>query len=201
MFDARLRGLIDPPLTAVAGRVARMGVSADAITWAALAIGLSGALLVACQSYLFGLGLFALNRLLDGLDGAVAHQCGPTDRGGFLDIVCDFLIYASFPLAFAVTDPAHNALPAAALLASFIASGITFLAFAAIAAKRGLTTTVQGAKSIYYLAGLAEGFETIAAFVLMCLWPAAFPAIAYTFAGICFASAGARIVSALRQLR
>ena len=201
MFDARLRPLIDPPLDRLAGSLARAGISADAITWTALAIGLAGATAISAQYYLTGLSLFGMNRLLDGMDGAIARLTSPTDRGGFLDIVCDFLIYAAFPLAFAMADPLRNALPAAGLLAGFIASGATFLAFAAVAAKRGLSTSAQGKKSIYYLAGLAEGAETIVAFVLMCVWPQYFPAIAYAFASICAVSAAARIGSALQTLR
>lgn len=201
MFDARLRPFIDGPLDAIALRLVRSGVRADTITWVALAAGLGGAVLVAGLAFGWGLALFVVNRVLDGLDGAVARRTALTDRGGFLDIVCDFLVYAAFPLAFAFADPDRNALAAACLLASFIASGCTFLAFAAIAAKRGLSTSAQGHKSIYYLAGLAEGFETIAAFLTMCLWPAEFPVIAYGFAALCLVSAVARIVSGLQTLR
>jgi phosphatidylglycerophosphate synthase len=201
MFDARLRPIIERPLDAVASRLARGGVHADTLTWLALVVGLGGATFVTCGAYSWGLALFAVNRVLDGLDGAVARRTALTDRGGFLDIVCDFLIYAAFPLAFAVADPDRNALAAACLLASFNASGCTFLAFAAIAAKRGLSSSAQGQKSIYYLAGLAEGFETIVAFGLMCLWPEWFAVFAYGFAAVCFVSAVARIVSAMRTLR
>ena len=200
MFDARLRPWIDPPLDKLAASLTRWQVSADGATLAGLAFGLAGAVAIALGEPLWGLLLFLLNRLADGVDGALARRNGLTDRGGFLDIVCDFAIYAAVPLAFAVADPVGNALAAAALLASFIASGTTFLAFAAIAARCGLTTAAQGAKSIYYLAGLAEGLETIAAFAAMCLWPAWFPAIAWGFAAVCTVSAMARAVAGWRAL-
>ena len=145
--------------------------------------------------------MFVLNRFADGLDGAVARRTVATDRGGFLDIVCDFLIYAAMPLAFAVADPGRNALAAAALLASFMASGVTFLAFAILAAKRGLETSAQGRKSIYYLAGLAEGFETIVVLLAMCAWPEWFAQLAYGFAVVCGVSAVARIGMAMRAFR
>ena len=116
---------------------------------------------------------------------AVARIMGPTDRGGFLDITLDFAFYAAVPLAFAVYDPGSNALAASALLAAFLVNGSVFLAYAATAAKRGLTTTAQGHKSIYYVAGLAEGAETIVVFIACCLWPVAFPVIAYGFATVC----------------
>jgi phosphatidylglycerophosphate synthase len=132
MLDARLRPWIDPPLTAMAMRCAALGATAKAVTWVGCALGLAAAALVAAGWPGVALPLFLAGRVADGLDGAIARTTAPTDRGGFLDIVCDFLVYAAVPLAFAIADPAANALAAAALLASFIASGVTFLAFAAM---------------------------------------------------------------------
>lgn len=56
--------------------------------------------LVALAFGLYGLalGLIALNRIMDGLSGAVARLTGPTDRGAFLDIALDFVFYALVPL-------------------------------------------------------------------------------------------------------
>jgi phosphatidylglycerophosphate synthase len=200
VLDAKLRPLIDPPLTAAARRLVARGITADQITIAGFAAGLAAAVAIACGNFTFGLFLIAANRLADGLDGAVARLIGPTDRGGFLDIALDFVFYASVPLAFAWADPAHNALPAAFLIASFLANGAAFLAFAIIAAKRNLTTDTQGAKSIFYLAGLAEGAETIAVFVAFCLWPTAFPWLAAIFAALCALSAAARVIAGYRTL-
>jgi phosphatidylglycerophosphate synthase len=193
MFDRALRPWIDPPLNRMARRLARHGIGADQITVAGFAVGLSAALAVALGAFGTALVLVAVNRLADGLDGAVARLSGPTDRGGFLDITLDFAFYAAVPLAFAVHDPSRNALAACTLLAAFLVNGSAFLAFALMAAKRGLTTAAQGHKSIYYLAGLAEGAETIAVFIACCLWPQAFAIIAYTFAAICVTSAVARL--------
>ncbi len=200
MFDARLRPLIDPPLAMAARRLVTFGVTADVLTLAGLAAGLAAAVAIAMGAAGVGLALFLLGRLADGLDGAVARLGTPNDRGGFLDIVADFAVYAALPLAFAYADPAASALAAATLLASFILSGISFLAFAVFAAKRGVTTAAQGQKSIFYLAGLAEGFETIAAFTAMCLWPNSFAPIAFAFAALCFVSAAGRVVRAVHLL-
>jgi phosphatidylglycerophosphate synthase len=194
MFDGRLRPWIDPPLNTAGRWLAGRGVSADAVTLAGFALGMAAALAVATGAFGLALMLVALNRLADGLDGAVARATAPTDRGGFLDISLDFVFYAAVPLAFAVHDPTRNALAAATLLAAFLANGAAFLAYAIIAAKRGVTTTTQGAKSIYYVAGLAEGAETIAVFIACCLWPRTFPVIAFIFAAVCLTSAGARLV-------
>jgi phosphatidylglycerophosphate synthase len=200
MFDARLRPLINGPLDALARPLHAKGVGADLVTVASCAIGLLAALAIGIGYTKLALVLIAANRIGDGLDGAIARLSGPTDRGAFLDITLDFVFYASIPLAFAIADPANNAVAAAALLAAFLVNGTTFLAFATLAAKRGLSTKAQGHKSIYYLAGIAEGGETIAAFSLVCLFPTIFPKVALLFAALTAASAIARMIIGWRAL-
>ena len=123
----------------------------------------------------------------------MARETQPTDAGGFLDISLDFLFYASIPLAFAVAEPTTNALPAAALLAAFIGTGSSFLAFATLAAKRGMDNLAYPDKSFYFLGGLTEATETLAFFVAMCLWPAHFATLAYLFAALCAVTTATRI--------
>ena len=201
MLDARLRRLIDPPLDRLSVPLAARGLSANAITVAGFALGLCAAVAIAGRAYLLGLTLLLLNRLCDGLDGAVARRRGVTDLGGFLDIVLDFLIYAAVPFAFALADPAANALPGAFLIFSFMGTGSSFLAYAIMAAKRGIATELRGRKSLYYLGGLTEGTETIVAFVLACLWPAWFPLIAWIFGALCWLTTATRIAIAWQTLR
>jgi phosphatidylglycerophosphate synthase len=200
MFDAIIRPAIDGPLDAAGRRLASWGAKADYISIAGLALGLAAALAIACGAFVLGLALFMLNRLADGLDGAVARHTALTDRGGFLDITLDFFVYAAIPLAFAVNDPLRNALPAASLLASFLVNGSAFLAFSALAARRGMRSRAQGLKSIYYLAGIAEGTETIVFFMAFCIIPGAFPQLAFAFAAICTISAAARLMLGWKAL-
>lgn len=138
------------------------------------------------------------SRLCDGLDGAVARASVKTDRGGFLDIVLDFAFYGAIPLAFAIAEPEKNALAAAVLLFAFYANGASFLGYAVMAEKRKLVSEARGSKSLYFTTGLAEATETIIVFVLFCLFPSAFPLIAYVFAAMTLVTTGARIVLALR---
>ena len=201
MLDARLRRLIDSPLDRLAAPLASRGLSANAVTVVGFLIGLGAAAAIAGRAYLLGLGLLLLNRLLDGLDGAVARRRGLTDLGGFLDIVLDFLIYSAVPFAFALADPGANALAAAFLIFSFVGTGSSFLAFAIMAAKRGIATDLRGQKSLYYLGGLTEGTETILMFVLACLWPAWFPWIALVFGLLCWLTTATRIAIAAQLLR
>ncbi|MSP49350.1 MAG: CDP-alcohol phosphatidyltransferase family protein [Alphaproteobacteria bacterium] len=195
MLDARLRPLIDPLLDRVGRPLAASGINADAVTLFGFAVGLGAVPALATEAYLLALGLIVLNRLLDGIDGAVARATSPTDFGGFLDIVCDFVFYAAVPLGFALADPG-NALAAVFLVASFMGTGASFLAYAALAAKRGLTTELRGAKTFYYLGGLTEGFETILCFVLMCLFPQAFPTLAWIFGAMCWITTASRVLAA-----
>jgi phosphatidylglycerophosphate synthase len=196
MFDGRLRRMIDPPLDAAGAALARRGIGADRVTLAGLALGLLCALAVAWRHDALALALLAASRLCDGLDGAIARATTPSDRGGFLDITCDFVFYGAVPLAFALRDPAGNALAAAMLLFAFYVNGASFLAFAVMAAKRGLTTMQRGAKSLYFSAGLAEGAETIACFAAMMLWPGHFAWFAYGFAALTLVTAVSRSILA-----
>lgn len=193
MLDERVQRGLKPLMTRMARTAVDAGLHADAVTWAGFAIGMASALSIAMEAYLIGLALLLLSRLLDGLDGAVARATRPTDRGGFLDIALDFLFYAAIPLAFALAAPERNALPAAVLLASFIGTGSSFLAFAIAAEKRGLKSASLPDKSFYFLGGLTEATETITCFALMCLWPAAFPWLAYGFAALCALTIAFRI--------
>jgi phosphatidylglycerophosphate synthase len=193
MLDAALRPLIDPPLDRFGRALAAQGVSANAVTLVGFAIGLAALPALAAGLYVTALLLILVNRLYDGLDGAVARATGSTDLGGFLDIVCDFVFYAAVPFGFALADPA-NALAASFLVFSFMGTGASFLAYAVIAAKRRVA--VAPSKTFFYLDGLTEGTETILCFVLMCLFPAAFPAIAWIFGALCWITTATRFVAA-----
>ena len=185
MLDRYCLRWLQPGLQRGAALLASAGVGANAVTLTGFGLGLAGALAIARDAPLAGLVLFLAGRLADGLDGSVARLGQVSDRGAFLDITLDFVVYASVPLAFAVADPSANALPAAVLLAAFIGTASSFLAFALLAERRGLRSPAYPQKGIYYLGGLTEGSETIACFVCMCLWPQLFGLFAYIFAALC----------------
>ncbi len=202
MLDRIATAAIRPLVQALAGALVRTGLTPNALTYMALALGWLAALLISSQLYLWGAVFILVSRLFDALDGALArHTDRVSDQGGFLDISLDFLFYASIPLAFAWAHPAVNALPAATLLAAFIGTGSSFLAFAVIAAKRGMSNTAYPDKSFYFLGGLTEATETLAFFVAMCLWPGWFAPLAYTFAALCAVTIVTRIAWGLQVFR
>lgn len=200
MLDAKLRPLIDAPLNAVGRRLAARGIGADQVTLCGVGFGVAAATAIAFHLYGAALLLIALNRLLDGLDGAVARATEPSDFGGYLDIVSDFVFYVAVPIGFALASQA-NQLAAALLLASFALTGTSFLAFATLAAKRGLETSAHGRKSFFYSTGVAEGTETIGVFVLMTILPTHFVTIATIYAVICVLTVGQRSMLAWASFR
>jgi phosphatidylglycerophosphate synthase len=199
MLDGWARKRLDPVLDAIAGRLAAAGVTPNAVTLASAATGLAASLAAAYGLLWLALALLLASRLGDGLDGAIAKRVGATDFGGYLDIVLDFLFYGAFPLGFVLLDAAANAVAGAVLLLSFYVNGASFLAYAAIAGKRGLATDARGRKSLFFTIGLAEATETILVFAAFCIWPAWFPALAYVFAAITFYTAASRIFLARRN--
>lgn len=196
LLDGVVRKQIDPVLDAIGKKMAGAGITANGVTIAAFLVGVAAAVSISQMWFWTGLMLLLFSRLLDGLDGCVARATSPTDFGGYLDIVLDFAFYGMIPFAFIVVDPAENAIAGGLLILSFYVNGASFLAYATMAEKRGLSTDQRGSKSLYFTTGLAEGTETIVTFVLFCLLPQWFAVIAYIFAGVCFYTALSRIVLA-----
>lgn len=185
MFDRQMLALSKPAVDSIARWLHALGITANQISIGGFLIGMLAAVLIAHGEISWAIVPLLLNRLCDGLDGAVARLGKASDRGAFLDITLDFFFYAAVPLAFAFCDPEHNALAATVLLAAFIGTGVTFLAYAIMAEKRGDKSTAYPSKAFFYLGGLTEGFETVLCFVAMCLWPQHFAAIAYVYAALC----------------
>ncbi|NVD28505.1 CDP-alcohol phosphatidyltransferase family protein [Parasphingorhabdus flavimaris] len=195
MLDSRLRPIIDPPLDALGARLARIGLTANQVTLAGGAVGIAAGVAIGYQHYLIGLALLLFSRLFDGLDGAIARATRQTDFGGYLDIVSDFAFYIAVPIGFGFAASAN--LPFALILVgSFTLTGISFLAYAVMAAKQGRETEAHGKKSFFYNSGLAEGTETITAFVLMCLMPQYFTIIAAIYSAMCVVTVFQRTLAA-----
>ena len=198
MFDVALRRLVDPALFRMARVLARARFSANALTITGAAIGLGAAFFITQAHYPAALACVVLNRLFDGLDGAIARINGPTDFGGYLDSLCDFLFYVSVPVAFGILS-ADNQMPALVLVATFTLTAVSFLGYAAIAARRNDDDGTHGPKAFIYSTGLMEGGETIAFFLLFCLFPAFFTTLALIFAALCVLTVAQRVAFAAKS--
>ena len=201
MFDATIQRFIARPLDSAGRKLARTGITANAITLLGAALAAPLIFALAAGSYSTALVLLALNRLLDGLDGAVARATHRSALGGYLDIVADYLFYAGVPLGFALAAPSNNGVAAAALLAGFLLTCSSFLAYAALAAQAGIEAEPERQKAFLYSRGLMEGTETIAFFVAMMLWPSRFALFAWIFVALCVLTALQRSVIAARRFR
>ena len=95
MLDSHLHPRLKPLLNAVAGVLDRPGISPDGLTLVGFAIGVLALPFLALGWYGAALAAILLNRLLDGLDGALARRRGLTDAGaqGWL-IGCGWVVTA-----------------------------------------------------------------------------------------------------------
>ncbi len=198
MLDAQFRPLIDRLLNPIGRGLVVLGVTANQVTMVGVAFGLIAAGCVAAGIFYLAFWFVIANRIIDGLDGAVARASRSSDFGGYLDIVSDFIFYSAIPLAFAVARP-ETALVAAFLIFSFIGTATSFLGFAILAEKHHITTQISGKKAFYYLGGLTEGTETIVLFLAMLVWPDYFNHMAIVFGILCWVTTGTRIHAAYRQ--
>ena len=200
MLDRFSLKLARPFLQASAEKLHHMGVSANTVSFAGFILGIGGAAAIALHQFNMAIVLILLNRLADGVDGPLARIEGPTDRGAFLDITLDFIFYSAVVFGFCLADPINNSLAGAALIFSFIGTGSSFLAYAIMAERRRLQNIRLPDKGFYYLAGLAEGTETILFFILCCLFPVLFPPLAWVFFAVCVVSTVLRVIHAYRSL-
>ncbi len=197
MFDRQIRRVVNPPLNKAAIVLSAIGIKANAITVLGAVLGLGAGFSIANGALWTALGLVSVNRICDGLDGAVARIRGQSMWGGYLDSLCDYLFYLAVPLGFAWESPT-NQFPALLLIASFTLTAVSFLALAAILAGRDLG---HGKKAFSYSSGLMEGGETIAFFIAFCLFPNQFPTLALLFAGLCLLTVVQRLWLAQSLLR
>ena len=202
MLDKYITPVIKPLLTPTVTLLNKQGVTPDKLTVIGFIIGIFALPLLAFELWYAALGAIIINRIFDGLDGALARVSNQsTSAGGFLDITLDFLFYASVPLGFILANPEQNAIAGAVLLATFIGTGSSFLAFAIAAEKFKLEKPQFKYKSFYYLNGLTEGTETIAVFIAFCIWPQHFKLLASVFALACAVTIVTRIYGGYLTLK
>jgi len=200
MLDRHIIPLIRWPLNQSARVLDNINITANQVTLFGFGLGCIAFPAVILHQYYLALLLIILNRICDGLDGALARIQGLTDAGGFLDISLDFLFYSLIPFGFILADPT-NATAGALLIFSFVGTGSSFLAFAVMASKKGINDPVYKNKSLYYISGLTEGTETIICLVLFCLLPQHFSVIAYIYAAACWFTTFTRIYSGYYTLK
>lgn len=201
MLDPWAIKLLNSPLEACARILKKKNVKPDQVTIAGFCIGLLAFFTLLPGWYKTALFFILVNRIMDGLDGALARLTVKTDAGGFLDICLDFIFYSGVVAGFALCDPQNNAIPSVFLLLGFVGTGTSFLAFAAMAQKYDLKSVSYPHKAMYYIGGLTEGTETIIFMAIICMFPGHFPFLAFSFSILCLITTITRVVSGYSTLK
>ncbi|MEO0561500.1 MAG: CDP-alcohol phosphatidyltransferase family protein [Chloroflexota bacterium] len=202
MLDRNLRVYKEELLTPVADNALRR-VHPTTLTLIGFAFGI-GAGLAAWQGlYVLGFGLWALNRIFDGLDGTVARRYNKqTDLGGYIDIMLDDVIYVFvvFMMALGVNSLAGY-IAVGALIASYRVNVTSWLYLSTVLEKRQ-----QGAKSnkemtsVTMPPGLIEGTETVVAYFIFFALPGQMVWLFWAFTVLVTITAAQRMVWAVRNL-
>ncbi len=199
MLDAPIRRRLERPLASAGTWLAARGLSPNIVTLIGFAIGVAACAAVVADRWLLAIPLWLANRLADGLDGPLARASGAqgaSDVGGFLDIMADFAIYGGVIVAvgYAVPDARTAAL---AVLLTYYLSGSAFLAWSSLATKREL---VGDGRSLHFPSGLAEGTETIVAYVVILALPDHTRVVLWIWAAIVAVTVLQRIGFVVRSL-
>ncbi len=202
MIDAVLRQAKDVVLTPTARHLGKR-LSPMTITLVGAGIGVLAALAGLQGNYALGLGLWLLNRTLDGLDGTFARVSGQqSDLGGYIDTMVDFAMYTIIPLGLALRHPSIDVLiPLAILLGTFYINAAAFLYLSAILERRKLGAKQQGElTSITMPRGLIEGTEAVVFYSLFFLFPNALPVLFLFLGSMVIITTLQHVVWAVRNL-
>ncbi len=173
MFDHLLRALKDRWFAPLA-RALGPALSPAMISVLALAFGLLAALAAYRGQNGAALGAWIANRLFDGLDGTYARvHARQTDFGGYLDILLDFVVYATIPVALVARDPAGLSLAGVFLEATFFVNAASWMYLSAILEGRSRGAASRGElTSVTMPAGIVAGTETVLFYALFLIVPA-----------------------------
>lgn len=174
------------------------------VTVAAALVGVAAGLAAWLGAYWPAIVLWAINRVLDGLDGTMARSSGrQSDLGAYLDVVLDHVVYAAVPLGLALaTNTAVAYLALALMLSSFYVNASTWMYLAAIFEKRHAGASARGELTgVTMPAGLIEGSETVLFYTLFLIFPGALVPLFGLMAALVAITAMQRAIWAVRYMR
>ena len=188
MFDIQLRSLkdrvFDPCCQYIPSYVKPLHITEGAYV--------AGLLSCSCAIRSFtrlSLTFWFINRALDCLDGALArHRRSASDLGGFLDLLCDFIIYSLLPISISI---GQNGTPhcweAVAILETTFHVNNFILFYVAAVAEKGAKMDEAKSKeltSVMMRPALIEGMESGILFTLMLAFPGYVEAWSWLMAGL-----------------
>jgi len=160
-------------------------VHPNVLTLFSLVLGVLCALFAAMNFMGVAVALWLLNRSFDGLDGVVARKFNKTsDFGGYLDIICDFTVYALIPIGIVVANPSNTKFIILALLEGtyFVNAGGLFYLSAILEKAQAGAKQNKELTSVTFPSALIEGTETVVFYSLFLLAPQFVEMLFSTFA-------------------
>ena len=189
MFDIYLRGVKDRLLQPLLVLVPPT-VTPGQLTVVGFVFGILACIAAAFSevSYI-ALPLWLTNRLFDCLDCILArHRHESSELGAFYDLLCDFVIYSSIPIAVGLGQQAATGQPLdtyswlsiAFVEATFHINNFVLFYCAAIAAKPGRGEVT----SVTMKPALMEGLESGLFFTAMLIWPSYIGILCWVMGGL-----------------
>lgn len=164
-FRRRFAGVAAAPVA----RMARSGITPDALTWTGLGVALVAAWLVARGQPLLGITVWLVSRIIDGVDGLLAREANRTTLyGGYLDITLDMGAYSAMAVGFAASMPELQG-RWGLVLVGYVLAITTTLALSSLAERAD--RQLGGNRSLQFTPGLAEAGETTAVYVAIAVLP------------------------------
>lgn len=163
MFDKHLREVKESVMVPVALQFGER-IHPTAISIAGGAIGIAAGVCACAGFCALGLVLWLVNRVFDGLDGAVARVFGrQSDLGAYVDVVIDDAIYAFIPIMLVLGNPSPAAFIALAfLLGTFYVNSASWMYLSSILERRRQgASTRKEMTAVTMPPGIIEGAETV----------------------------------------
>ena len=174
------------PLAKLLGHLAI--ITPNRVTTTAVVFGVAAAILFALHLNYAAVILLLLSGFCDSLDGTIARVHGEvTNLGAAWDIVGDRLVEFAVMAALYFYSPTHNVLGVLVMLGASYLCITTFLVV-------GIFSENTSQKSFYYSVGLMERLEAFIFFIVMMLFPASIPWLAWLYAGLVIYTAVVRML-------
>ena len=201
MLDSVTRRIKEAALDPIAHVLSE--VNPNAITLSSLVPGILCAWFAYQGMMGWAIAMWALNRILDGLDGTIARLNGSqTDFGGYLDILIDFTVYAIIPIGIVLgRQSMFNWTALVFLLGSFYVNGASWMYLSSILEKRGAGATPSAEfTSVTMPTGIIEGTETVIAYFLFLIFPNQIGILFILFGSLVVLTIGQRLIWAKSAL-
>lgn len=137
MLDLQLRQVKEAifiPFCRIVGR----SITPTQLTIIGFIFGLLSPLCLSLGYFIPGAVFWIINRIFDGMDGTVARLTNQqTDFGGYIDILCDFVIYALIPISIVYQQPSfYSYLIVSLLQATFFVNAASLMFLSSVLEKR-----------------------------------------------------------------